>query len=851
MVVVNIASTQLIGRDAELTALRDAIASPPHGQVIVISGALGSGKTSLLAEAERQARSLGHRVLGIAGLPGEIDTPLGGLHRLLRALNDAEANPYGRANIIETLFSTPLFGDQIHTARLAAALLELLDAVPRRQPVLVTVDDAHWLDEQSRSVLLFAARRSAGRPITVALTLPDTVAATGLAGRSALEIPLAPMLLDQSIVLLEAQPTPPGGLLREQIIKQSAGNAAAIIHFSSTATGATPTAGCAPDPLPLPISAHAVYAQHLAHLPAATRAALVVIAAASAADLRTLPPGVLADPAVLAPAETAGIVRIEAARISPINPLIRSAAYYGAPLTTRQDAHRLLADALSTSALSTPPQREVWHRAHAASSTAGGPRDRIRALTARGMATMWNDGRAAAEALLAVTVEALGVDPELAWEPLRVAASAAFLSGDPAAYQGTAQALQRLDDAMPVPTGSSATSRLWIRAVTDSPHARADLAAFTAPPAGGLGALELSLIGLAAGVTDESALSIRSLRVAQSLMTPHDSTHGQALTAAILAWSCVDSGRWDEALRITSQLHTLGAVSDQPLIIATGDQIRATVAARRGDTASARDHIGAALNVVDFQDNRLHAARAHHVLGLINLAAGNDLGAYGHLSELFTDSGVPLHQHVSYRALVDYADAALRTGMVDDARRTFTAALTHLPQPHSARVDQLVNHASALLGVGEAGDILARTLADAAGERWPFERARLRLSYSGWLRRSRRRKEARRHISAALATFETLGATPWLDICARELRASGVATAASGTPSTEQLSPQEHQVVYLAGRGLTNPQIAARLQLSTRTVSGYLYRSFPKLGVTSRHQIRDIPPPPDGRGAAG
>ncbi|BBX86239.1 AAA family ATPase [Mycolicibacterium aubagnense] len=846
MVLVNFASTQLIGRDAELTALRDAIASPPHGQVIVISGALGSGKTSLLAEAERQAHSLGHRVLGIAGLPGEIDTPLGGLHRLLRALNDAEANPYGRANIIETLFSTPLFGDQIHTARLAAALLELLDAVPRRQPVLVTVDDAHWLDEQSRSVLLFAARRSAGRPITVALTLPDAVAPTGLAGRSAVEIPLAPMNLDQSIALLEAQPAPPGGLLREQTIKQSAGNAAAIIHFSGTAAGATPTAGYAPDPLPLPISAHAVYAQHLAHLPAATRAALVVLATASAADLRALPPGVLADPAVLAPAETAGIVRIEAARINPINPLIRSAAYYGAPLTTRLDAHRLLADALRTS-----PQREAWHRAQAASSTAGSPRDRIRALTARGMATMWHDGRAAAEALLAATDEATGVEPELAWEPLRVAAAAAFLSGDPAAYRGTVHALHRLDDAMPVLTGSSATSRLWVEAVTDSPRARADVAAFIAPPAGGLGALDLSLIGLAAGVTDESELSIRSLRGAQSLMTQHDSTNGQALTAAILAWSCVDSGRWDEALRITGQLHTLGAVSDQPLITATGDLIRATVTAHRGDTASARDHIGTALNVVGFQDNRLHAARAHHVLGLLNLVVGNDLGAYGHLSELFTDSGVPLHQHVSFRALVDYAEAALRTGMVDDARRIFAAALTHLPQPHSARVGQLVNHTSALLGVGEAGTILARALADAAGEQWPFERARLRLSYSGWLRRSRRRKEARRHISAARATFETLGARPWLEICARELRASGGVTAASATPSTERLSPQEHQVVYLAGRGFTNPQIAAQLQLSTRTVSGYLYRSFPKLGVTSRHQIRDIPPPPDGRGAAG
>jgi len=846
MVVVNTASTQLVGRDEELTALRDAIASPPQGQVIVISGALGSGKSCLLTEAERQAHSLGHRVLGIAGLPGETGTPLGGLHRLLRALNDTEANPYGRANIIETLFSTPLFGDQIHTARLATALLELLDAVPRRQPVLVTVDDAHWLDEQSRSVLLFAARRSAGRPITVALTLPDTVAPTGLAGRSAIEIPLRPMNLDQSIALLEAQPRPPSGLLREQIVKQSAGNAAAIIHFSGTAAGATPATGCPPDPLPLPISAHAVYAQHLAHLPAATRTALVVIAAASPADLRVLPPGALAHPAVLVPAETAGIVRVESARINPINPLIRSAAYYGAPLATRQDAHQLLADALSAS-----PQRQTWHRRHAASCAATRPQDRIRALTADGMAAMWRDGRAAATTLLVAADEALQLEPALAWEPLRVAAAAAFLSGDPAAYQGIAETLQRLDNALPVTTGSSSTSRLWVRAVTDPPHARAEMAAFSARPTDSLDALDLSLVGLAAGVTDESELCIRTLRVAQSLITQHDSTNGHALTTAVLAWSCVDSGRWDEALRITNQLQTLGAVSDQPLITATGELIRATVTARRGDTASAREHIDAALGVVDFRDNRLQAARAHHVLGLINLVDGNDLGAYGHLAELFTDSGAPLHQHVSFRALVDYAEAAVRTGMVDDAKRRFSAALSHLPRPYSARVDQLVHHASALLGLADAGDTLARALAEPAGEQWPFERARLRLSYSGWLRRSRRRKEARRHISAALATFETLGARPWLEICGRELRASGVPTTALAAPSTEHLSPQEHQVVYLAGRGLTNPQIAARLQLSTRTVSGYLYRSFPKLGVTSRHQIRDIPPPPDGRSTAG
>ncbi|MUL68234.1 hypothetical protein BOO86_27440 [Mycobacterium sp. CBMA 234] len=842
---MNNASAHLVGRDAELTVLRDAIASPPRGQVIVISGAAGSGRTTLLNAAQRQADSLGQRVLGIAGLPGESSTPLGGLHRLLRALNAVEANPYGRANIVETLFSTSLFGDQIHTARLATALLELLDAVPQKQPVLVTVDDAHWLDEQSRSVLLFAARRSAGRPITVTLTLPDTVAHTGLVGPCAVEIPLAPINLDNSIELLETQPTPPTGLLREQILKQSAGNVAAIVHFSSASAGRMPAAGYVPDPLPLPISSHAVYAQHLAHLPADARAALVVVAAASTADLHMLPPAALADPAVLAPAETAGLVRVESTHISFANPLIRSAAYYGAPLTARQIAHQQLADSLSA-----VPARQAWHHAHATSSTASKPHEQICAATALGMATMWSDGRAAAASLLAAADAALQVEPALAWEPLRVAAAAAFLSGDPAAYQGAVSTLRRLDDSAPHAGDSSSTSRLWVRAVTNSPGARADTVSFTSRSTSALEALDHSLIGLAAAVTDESELSIRHLRKAQSLMTQHNSTTGQALATAVLAWSCVDSGRWDEALKITGELRTLGAFSDQALVTAAADLIQATVTARRGDTASARDYITAALKVVDFKDNRLHAARAHHVLGLINLVENNELTAYGHLSELFTETGVPLHPHVSFRVLVDYAEAAVRTDLADDARQRFPVILAHLPQPSSPRLDQLVNHASALLGFGDVGDTFAAALADTSGEQWPFERARLRLSYAGWLRRNRRRREARQHISAALATFEKLGARPWLDICARELRASGIHAAEPAAPSTAQLSPQEHQVAYLASRGLTNPQIAARLQLSSRTVSGHLYRSFPKLGVTSRHQLRDIPPP-DSQFTAG
>lgn len=90
--------------------------------------------------------------------------------------------------------------------------------------------------------------------------------------------------------------------------------------------------------------------------------------------------------------------------------------------------------------------------------------------------------------------------------------------------------------------------------------------------------------------------------------------------------------------------------------------------------------------------------------------------------------------------------------------------------------------------------------------------------------------------------MQDLGAAPWVDLCTRELRAAGVRPRSSSV-QTGALSSQEHNVVYLVSQGYTNPQIAAILNLSVRTVSNHLYRSFPKLGVTSRHQIHDVARP--------
>ncbi len=134
-----------------------------------------------------------------------------------------------------------------------------------------------------------------------------------------------------------------------------------------------------------------------------------------------------------------------------------------------------------------------------------------------------------------------------------------------------------------------------------------------------------------------------------------------------------------------------------------------------------------------------------------------------------------------------------------------------------------------------------RVSADPA-DQWPFERAQLRLDHAEWLRRHRRINDAKAVLTQAVGTFRRLGARSWAERAQAELRACGVPVArAPGQPDAlGELTPQQRQIVRLASDGLTDREIGDRLFLSPRTVSSHLYRSYPKLGVASRHQLRDL-----------
>jgi DNA-binding CsgD family transcriptional regulator len=115
--------------------------------------------------------------------------------------------------------------------------------------------------------------------------------------------------------------------------------------------------------------------------------------------------------------------------------------------------------------------------------------------------------------------------------------------------------------------------------------------------------------------------------------------------------------------------------------------------------------------------------------------------------------------------------------------------------------------------------------------------ARTRLLHGEWLRRERRRADAREHLRAALALFEEVGAEGFAERARRELNATGETVRKRSPETLDDLTPQEAEIARLAASGQTNPEIGAQLFLSPRTVEWHLRKVFGKLGVGSRKEL--------------
>ncbi len=144
----------------------------------------------------------------------------------------------------------------------------------------------------------------------------------------------------------------------------------------------------------------------------------------------------------------------------------------------------------------------------------------------------------------------------------------------------------------------------------------------------------------------------------------------------------------------------------------------------------------------------------------------------------------------------------------------------------------------ALLSEGEIADGLYReSIAHLSGPRLRLELARTQLLYGEWLRRERRRLDARKHLRIALEAFTSMGVGAFAGRAERELLATGERARKRTVDTLDQLTPQEQQIARLAANGTTNREIAAQLFITQSTVEYHLRKAFRKLDVKSRTQL--------------
>jgi DNA-binding CsgD family transcriptional regulator len=186
----------------------------------------------------------------------------------------------------------------------------------------------------------------------------------------------------------------------------------------------------------------------------------------------------------------------------------------------------------------------------------------------------------------------------------------------------------------------------------------------------------------------------------------------------------------------------------------------------------------------------------------------------------------------------ELAEAASRTGdraLLESALEWLSQRTRVISSEWAIGIEARVR---ALLSEGEVAESLYReSIVHLSGSRVRLELARTHLLYGEWLRRERRRLDARNHLGTALEAFTSMGAEAFAGRAERELRATGEHARKRTVDTLDELTPQEEQIARLAAKGATNREIAAQLFITQSTVEYHLRKVFRKLDVKSRTQL--------------
>ena len=903
----------LVGRTPETGALAGVLAAVRDGLsgVLVLRGEAGIGKTALLDWAADQAA--GMQLTRLAGVETEMDLGFAGLHQLLVPfLRGLDGLPGPQRQALEAAFGLSA-GPPPDRFLVGLAALTLVTDAALRAPVLCVVDDAQWLDRVSVEVLGFVARRLlADRVGMVFAVRAGEQRAVPLAGLPELRVGALP---DEAAgqLLSSALGRPLEEQVARRVVTEAAGNPLALVEFGGELTdaelsGAEPLRG----PLRFGGRVQELYRSRVRALPEPARLLLLVAAADELGNPATVwraarRLGIDAEVAELPAVER--LVSWEP-RVAFRHPLMRSAAYYAAPVTAQRRAHEALA------AVSDPkhdPDRRAWHLAEAAA----GPDEQVAAELERSAERARRRGGWASQATFLERAAALTPDAAGQARRLLGAAEARFVAGEVPAVQALldraaphigdplarAQA-RRLEgltlyaagqplEATPVLLDAAQMMgprdlRLARDTLLDAfaagqwsgkPGARlADIlrAVHSAPkPADAeVTVADLLLDGFVALAESRYETGAALLRRAIAPLTadqpiPDDLLpHFMALTTAS-GMLHDDLARHQLEHRWVAELRDRGAVAAllAGLVVQLAVQVEegrfadaeATLAEVRG-LSEATGH-RAYLDAVGWAELYALAWRGREAD--VRSLAARLLREFGEQGSEYGVRGVNIALAVLEVGLGSYADAlryALRTtdlqtvlgiGRAEEVveagtrcgdREAAAAVLavfapwalacgTHLALGRLARSRALL----AADDVAEAEYLLA--IDHLRQTRLVPELARAHLVYGEWLRRQRRRVDARDQLRAAWQMFDAMGMEAFAERARAELRATGEHARKRTVETTDPLTPQEAQIAALAAEGLSNKEIAARLFISASTVEYHLRKVFRKLGITSRVRV--------------
>ncbi|GAA1276609.1 LuxR family transcriptional regulator [Sphaerisporangium rubeum] len=882
----------LVGRDEERQVLerftrrvRDGVSG-----ALVLEGEIGAGKTRLLDLAATMAADL--RVVRVSGVEPEAALGFAALHRLVGPFLDRlEQVPGPQRDALRVAFGL-ISGGPVDRFLAGLATLGVLAGVAAERPVVCLVDDAQWLDRESAEVLAFVARRLRAEGVGVILARRAAAGGDFFEGVpvrtvSGLTVAEAHRLLGSVV----RGPLDDG--VARRLAGETDGNPLALVTLAA-GLSAGQLAGHSPLPSPLPLGAQleTYLLTKIRALPLATQALLLVASISPPQDQGLLWRAASSfglSPVDADPAVAEGILRLGdmlGGSVAFLHPLTRSAVYGAAHPSDRRRAHE------AVSAASDPVADADTRAWHLAAATAGTDEDAARGLEAAAERARARGGYTSQGTFLARAAE-LSPDPGAGRGRMIAAGHAFLVAGDvaaarrllerageghlPVVLRARAQRLRAaVDFAVERPTRvpadlldavatlgaadreparealtSAVVAGRYTTGTTLEAVARAALAVQPADLVvravatrvgegylasvsllrDALGAEPQAVLGglLAEEVWDEEGRHAFLTRLA-GVERDNGALGALKLTLAGLADGEVWAGQFHVARAHHEEIATLDAMTGTA---APGLTTRIELLAWQGAEAEAREVAATLIQVVG-KEQGVAVAADHAALAMtvLELSLGNYRDAYDQAASLYRHD--PLGH--GNRALADMVEAAVRAGEPDAARDALARLAGRAPAAATPWALGLLARSQALLTSDpeppyrEALDHLGRT-------QMVTELARTHLLYGEWLRRHRRRTEARTELRTAYKLFTSMGASLFADRSRVELAATGEHATPRTTTPTEALTPQEAQIAALAATGATNAEIATRLFITTSTVEYHLTKIYRKLRLTSRRQL--------------